>query len=163
MKKVEDKLNVLQQFRSIAGVYSLTAIKGNRAEWSCSIYRGGKRIGTAQREELQTTELSHLTHYDISDPKEEVLLSEWADKAGPLGFESVVDFVEALMKYIFLLKEMRKCAQDGFLVAIDLMRLDDHNMPRLFAHSHVKANTPWLKSYQKMNPNMQVVNHQLEI
>lgn len=163
-------MNVLENFRSIAGVYSVTAIKGTRhSEWSCSIYRGGKRIGTAKRERVPTeframpSDGSLHVNVTIEDVNEEFKLTCWADQAGPFGFENINTFITSLMDWVFILKAMRNEVKQGHLVAYESTRVDVHNMPKDFRTSKIVADAKWISAYMKNYPHMQVVNHQLEV
>lgn len=166
-KAIKKTFNVVQQFRLIVGVYSLTAIKyGENGTWSCSVYRGGKRIGVASEcavEEYKGKTVSTCIDVGIFDQREEDAMMEYVDKAGPYGFVGLEDFVGDVMAYVKLLKEMRASAKEGKLVAVDLMRLDDNGMPTQIQSTSKKANPEWIRAYQKMHPEVQVINDQLEV
>lgn len=164
-KAKREDFNFIEHFRSVVGSYSMTAIKGDRLEWTCSIYRGGKRIGTAQRVNtslVNDAPGAFTVEYSIADSKEQTALFEYVDKAGPYGFLSIEDFLGDVLDAVFLLKEMRDSAKKGYLVVVDKLRIDDNGLPKSYKTSSKKANEAWLKNYQKQYPAMQVMNFQLQ-
>ena len=155
-------MNFLSQFRAICGNYSLTAIKRSpvNSNWTCSVYRGGKRIGTASHiDEIKPSIFdSKPTQYNI-EPVEEKTLLEWIDKAGPYGFESIEEFLETVMAWVVLLKKMDRLVKEQRLVAVDTHYLDPHNMPKEFESTRRKVDARWIKDYKKSySERMAVVN-----
>jgi hypothetical protein len=158
-------VNFLERFHSLVGSYNLTNIKqADNGDWSCTLYRGRKKIGAVIATKLQAAcntswVADHLTlDVQLINSEEDQLLSKWADQAGPLGFESKQDFLAYIIICHQLLVKMRDKARAGYLVAVNKNAIDDHGMPGAIAVSHTIGAATWRKAYAKANPDMIVMN-----
>jgi hypothetical protein len=162
-------INVVAQFQAICGEYNLNKmVCDTEGHWTANLWKGARRIGTIEYQSPYTAEsategirlqwnVNNVVVHVASD-EDYRDLQRWADRAGPLGFDSPEDFVMHLLKWSQMLIGMRLLARKGYLVAFPKNTLDFHDMPVFFDHSKNHGASAWISGYAKSHPNMQVVN-----
>lgn len=151
--------NFLEQFRKIVGTYSLCALKCDDKGWECSLYDGGRRMGSASHIYSQNPMFESLTVAVFNSVDEKEKMAKWADQAGPLGFESIEEFLETVVSYLITLRKIDHLVRkQEKLVAVSLDWIDPHGMPISFVCSKNKVNEAWIKGYVKTHKTETVIN-----
>lgn len=165
-------INVVARFQAICGEYNLNKMECDaEGNWTANLWKGARRIGSIEYKSPYTAEstkegirlqwnVNQMAVHVASD-EDYRDLHRWADRAGPLGFDSPEDFVMHLLKWATMLQGMRDLARKGHLVAFSKNQLDFHDMPIFFDSSKHRTASKWIDGYAKSHPNMQVVNQQV--
>lgn len=153
---------LIQAFQRICGAYSLCALKADDiGNWSATLYRGGKRLGIISSSPF-ADELAVKVSLETLTQDEGDLLTAWADKAGPLGFETPEEFVDYMYHMTVKLREWRSTAKRGHLVVCAKDGYDDHELPhRVKSSDSNRVTGGWIAEYKKKYPNMNVLNEEL--
>lgn len=151
-------MDILKNFHALCGEYSMNQLKVSDGEASAMLFHRGKKIGSVMR--IANSQGENFVSY--MPEAERQTLREWADHAGPYGFDNEDAFLQYLLDHAIELIKWRTQVRQGYLVSVSLAT-DEHELPKLDT-VNVSRTKPknfddaWVKEYAKRNQGRIIIN-----